>query len=169
MANIEIKRQKPGKNPTKHGILLKGLAPRYQRILKENPIIKKYSEDDRFIQAIFKMEDGRINISHLSRPSIQPESKEVQQFNAVKDSYRIFNWHCAYCRTEIKSRIDTYTPSNFTCEKCFKYYLKGSEIIDQRVIESSLAFTEKCKRMMIDNQKSFLKYIRKNEKSSSIL
>lgn len=169
MAKIVIKRQNKGKTPTKHGIVLTCLAPRYQRILKENPIIKKYADDDRFLQAIFRIEDKRISVSHTTRPSIQPESKEVQQYNAVKDSYRVFDWHCAYCTTPIKSRIDTFVPSNFTCEKCFKYYLKGSEIIDQRVIESSLAFTETCKRMMIDNQKSFLKYIRKNEKSSSIL
>jgi len=161
---MEIRRQKAGKNPTKHGIILKGLAPRYQRVLKENPVIKKYSDDDRFIKAIFRMEDGRIRVSHLQRPFVQPESKEVTTYNAVKDSYRIFDWHCAYCKTPIKSRVDNFKPSNFTCPKCFKYYLKDSEIIDQRVIESSLAFTESCKRKMIDNQKSFIKYIRKNEK-----
>lgn len=160
---IEIKRQKRGKTPTKWGIVLKGLPPRYQNILKENPIFAKYP-DDRFVEAIFRMEDNRIRVSHKQRPFIQPESKEITSYDAVKDSYKIFDWHCAYCRTPIKSRIDNYKPSNFTCDKCFKYYLKGSEIIDQRVIESSLAFTESCKRKMIDNQKSFIKYIRKNEK-----
>lgn len=164
MIKFEIRRQKAGKTPTKWGIVTKGLAPRYQRVLKENPVIKKYADDDRFIRAIFWMEDQRINVSHNLRPFINPETKEINTYHNVKDSYKIFDWHCAYCQTPIKSRIDNFKPSNFTCEKCFKYYLKGSEIIDQRVIEASLAFTENCKRKMIDNQKSFIKYIKKNDK-----
>jgi ribosomal protein L37AE/L43A len=169
MANYHIKRQNLGKTPTKYGIVLKGLPPRHQRILKENPVVKKYADDDLFINAIFRIEDGRIRVSHLNRPFVQPGSKDISSYSSVKDSYKIFDWNCAYCNKEIQSRIDTYIPSNFTCEKCFKYYLKGTEKIDQRVIESSLAFTVKCKRMMIDNQKSFIKYIRKNEKPSRIL
>jgi hypothetical protein len=165
MAKFEIRRQKAGKTPTKYGIVTKGLAPRYQKVLRENPVIKKYADDDRFIEAIFMMEDKRISVSHINRPFVDLETKEINTYNAVKDTYRIFDWHCAYCRTPIKSRIDNFKPSNFTCEKCFKYYLKGSEIIDQRVIESSLAFTENCKRKMIDNQKSFIKYIKKNDKT----
>jgi len=169
MTNYNIKRQNLGKTPTKYGIVLKYLPPRHQRILKENPIIKKYSDDDLFLNAIFKIEDRRIIVSHSNRPFIQPETREISSYSQVKDSYKIFDWHCAYCRVKINSRIDNYKPSNFTCDKCFKYYLKGNEKIDQRVIESSLAFTEKCKKMMIDNQKSFIKYIRKNEKPSRIL
>jgi hypothetical protein len=161
---MEIKRQKAGKTPTKWGIVTKGMSPRYKRVLYENPVIKKYADDDRFINAIFSLEDKRIQQSHINRPYVNVETKEIGTFSEVKDSYRIFDWHCAYCQTPIKSRIDNFKPSNFTCSKCFKYYLKSSEIIDQRVIESSLAFTESCKRKMIDNQKSFIKYIRKNDK-----
>ena len=163
---VNIKRSKVCRTPTKHGIVLKGLLPRYQKILKENPMIRKYSDDDRFLQAIFKMEDLRNRVSYFKRPFIHPESKEVTTFSIVKDSYKIFDWKCAYCTTPIKSRIDNYKASNFTCTKCFNTYLKGSEMIDQRVIESSLAFTEKCKAKMRENQKSFIKYIRKNEKPS---
>ena len=164
MIKFEIKRQKRGRMPTKWGIVLKGLARRYQRILKENPIIRKYSEDDRFVKAIFEIEDRRIYLSYKTRPFINPETKEIGTYLSIKEEYKIFDWHCAYCKTPIKSRIDNYKASNFTCPKCFKYYLKNSEIIDQRVIESSLAFTENCKQMMIDNQKTFIKYIKKNDK-----
>jgi hypothetical protein len=161
---INIRRQKEGKTPTKHGIVIVGLSPRYVRILKSNPIIKRYSNDDRFIQAIFKMEDLRIKLSHIQRPFVHPVSKEIHPYSFIKDSYKIFDWNCAYCNIEIKSRIDSFKPENFTCEKCFKYYIKDSKKINQRIVESSLSFTEKCKRLMIDNQKSFLKYIKKNEK-----
>jgi hypothetical protein len=161
---VEIRRQNAGKTPTKYGIVTKGLKPRYKKVLNENPVIKKYSDDDRFIQAIFRIEDEKIRLSHLQRPFVHPVSKEIYTFECIKDSYKIFNWECAYCKIPIQSRIDRFSPDNFTCEKCYKYYIKDSKKINQRIIESSLSFTEKCKRMMIDNQKSFLKYLKKNEK-----
>ena len=161
---MEIRRQNLGKTATKYGIVLKLLKPRFQRVLKENPVIKKYSEDDRFIRAIFKIEQEKIKISHLQRPFVHPVSKEIHPYSFIKDSYRIFNWECAYCKTPIESRIDRFSPDNFTCKKCYVYYIKDSKKINQRIIESSLSFTEKCKREMIDNQKSFLKYLKKNEK-----
>lgn len=161
---IEIRRQNVGKTPTKYGIVTKGLKPRYKKILNDNLVIKKYSDDDRFIRAIFKIEDEKIRISHLQRPFVHPVSKEIHPFESIKDSYRIFNWECAYCKTPIESRMDRFSPDNFTCKKCYTYYIKDSKKINQRIIESSLSFTENCKRMMIDNQKSFIKYLRKNEK-----
>ena len=136
---ITIKRQNVGKTPTKFGIVLKLLKPKHRRILKNNPMIKKYSMDDRFILAIFRMEDLRSNISYLNKPSIHPVTKEISTFSKIKTSYKY-------------------------CSKCFNYYIKDNKKYDKRIIESSLSFTEKCKQLMIDNQKRFLKYLKKNEK-----
>jgi hypothetical protein len=161
---ITIKRQNVGKTPTKYGIILKILAPRYRRILKDNPMIKKYSTDDRFIRAIFKIEDLRNNISYINKPFVHPVSKEISTFSFIKSSYKYFDWNCAYCNSEITSKMGEISPSNFTCEKCFNYYIKDNKKLDKRIIESSLSFTEKCKQLMIDNQKKFLKYLKRNEK-----
>lgn len=160
---IEIKRQNRGKSPTKWGILLKGLPPRYRKILSNNQIFRRYSNDDRFILSIFKMEDANIKVSYLKRPFINPESKEVSTYASVIDQYKIFDWTCAYCKTPIKSRIDNYKASNFTCTKCFNYYIKDSQTYNQRIVDASVEFTTFCKRLMLDNQKKFIKYIKKNE------
>lgn len=164
MAKFEIRRQNQGRTPTKWGIVTKNMPPKYKKVLTENPIIRFYSDDDRFLSIIFRLEDRIISKSHSKRPFIDVESKEVKPYEEVKDSYLIFDWHCAYCKKPIKSRIDQITPQNFTCEKCFNYYIKDSSKISQRIIDSSFAFTENCKSKMIDNQKSFIKYIRKNDK-----
>jgi len=160
---IELKRQNRGKAPTKWGILLRGLAPRYKKILANNPIFKKYSNDDRFILSVFSIEDSNIKVSHLQRPFINPESKEVSTFANVINQYKVFNWNCAYCRTPIKSRIDNYKASNFTCTKCFNYYIKDTKTYNQRIVDSSVEFTTYCRKLMIENQKKFIKYIKKNE------
>ena len=159
---IEIKRQNRGKAPTKWGILLKGLPPRYRKILSNNLIFKRHY-DDRFILSIFKMEDANIKVSYLKRPFINPESKEVSTYTNVINQYKIFDWSCAYCKTPIKSRIDNYKASNFTCTKCFNYYIKDSQTYNQRIVDASVEFTTFCKRLMLDNQKKFIKYIKKNE------
>jgi hypothetical protein len=166
---IEIKRQNVGKNPTKYGIVLKLLSPRYRKILKSNPVIKKYSTDDRFIRAIFRIEDLHTNISYLKRASVHPETKEISTFSNIKTSYKYFNWNCAYCNSDISSKLGDMKPSNYTCKKCFDYYIKDNRKYDKRIIESSLLFTEKCKQLMIDNQNQFLKYIKRNEKPSKLL
>ena len=49
---MEIHRQNLGKRPTKFGIVLDRLKPRYQKILKKNPIIRNNSTDDRFLNCM---------------------------------------------------------------------------------------------------------------------
>ena len=161
---INIKRQNKGRTPTKWGISLKGMAPRYQKILKENKIFRLYSDDTRFILSIFKIEDSNIKVSHNKRPFINPETKGVSPYSNVVNDYKIINWECAYCKTPIKSKIDNYKADNFTCKKCFDYYIKDTKIYNSRIVEASLEFTTHCRRLMLDNQKKFIKYIKRNEK-----
>lgn len=161
---IKIKRQNKGRTPTKWGISLKGMAPRYQKILKENKIFRLYSDDTRFILSIFKIEDQNIKVSHKKRPFINPDTKEVSPYSNVVNDYKIINWECAYCKTPIKSKIDNYKAHNFTCKKCFDYYIKDTKVYNSRIVEASLEFTTHCRRLMLDNQKKFVKYIKRNEK-----
>ena len=105
---IDIKRQNRGKSPTKWGILLKGLPPRYKKILSNNLIFKRYSDDDRFILSIFKMEDANIKVSYLKRPFINPESKEVSVISLREPC--IASCTCAVCKkAPVNSRDDAMT------------------------------------------------------------
>lgn len=166
---INIKRQNRGRAKTRFGILLKGLSPRYQKVLIQNPIISKNSDDDRFINCLFKMEDASIKVSHLQRPFINPETREVSTYSKVKKTYKILDWKCAYCKTEIKSAIDNFKVDNFTCTPCYTYYVKDTKIVSQSVLDSMISFTEHYKKLIRENQRKFIKYIKKNEKTSSVL
>jgi len=166
---VKIIRQNRGKARTRFGILLKNLEPRYQRVLLKNPVISKNSTDDRFIQCLFKIEDSRIKVSHLYRPYINPETREISTYSHVKDIYKILDWNCAYCKGPIKSRIDNFKVDNFTCKKCYTYYVKDSKSVSQSVLESMVNFTDHYKKLLKENQRKFLKYIRKNEKTNSLL
>ena len=160
---IKLIRQKRGRARTRFGILLKVLKPRHQKVLIDNPILAKHSADDRFITCILRMEDNRISVSHLTRPYINPMTREISQFQQVKRSYKFIDWNCAYCKTEIKTEIHNYKSENFTCKKCYNYYVKNSKRINQAVIDSSVKFTEHYKKILKEDQKKFIKYIRKND------
>lgn len=162
---MEIKRQNIGRNPTRFGIVLNLLKPRYRKILLENSIIKRWSVDDKMIRRIFSIEDKRIKVSHLNKVFIEPKRMIIDSFKKIRETYNWFDWECAFCKTAIKSRIDNYEPSNFTCKKCDNVYLKGTKKIPKRIIESSLDFTEHVKKLMKDDQQKLIKYIRKNDES----
>jgi hypothetical protein len=162
---IEIRRQNQGRARTKFGILLSPLKPRYQKVLMENPIIKKNSDDDRFIRCILRMEDSRISVSHLTRPYINHVDKSVTKFHDVKKSFKFLDWECAYCKVHIKTEIHNYDPTNFTCKKCYDYYVKNSRFINQRIIDASLKFTDHHKKMLKSDQAKFIKYIKQNDAS----
>jgi hypothetical protein len=163
---IEIRRQNKGRARTRFGILLSPLKPRHQRILLENSIIQKNSTDDRFIRCILRMEDARINISYLRRPYIDRAKREIVSFFDLRRSLKYLDWNCAYCKVEIKSEIHNYKPENFTCKKCFDYYVKNSKFVNQRLVDESLKFTAYHKKLLKADQDKFIKYIKKQNDAS---
>lgn len=160
---IEFERRGRGHAKTKYGLFMGNMPPRWQRIITENPIIKTFSDNDRILSCILLMEDAKVKVSHLSKTYINLETREISNFRAIKDQYKYLDWKCAFCKTPIKVLIHNYEPNNFTCDKCFNYYLKGSKTISQMVIDSSIAFTDKYKSMLREDQKKFIKYINKND------
>jgi len=166
---INLKRQNRGKARTRFGILLKPLKPRYQKILLKNYIISKNSTDDRFINCLFAIEDASIKVSHLQRPFVNPETQEISTYANIKKSYKILDWKCAFCKCDIKCKVDNFKTNNFTCSKCYTYYVKDNNRVSQSVLDSMLAFTEHYKKLIKENQRKFLKYIRKNEKKHNVL
>ena len=166
---VNIVRQNRGKAKTRFGILLSKLPQRYRRILIKNSVIKKYSTDDRFLNCIFQMEDAKIKVTYKSRPFVNLETREVSPYSSVKDSYKILDWKCCFCKTPIKTRVDNFDSSNFTCVKCYTYYIKRSNTVSQMVIDSMLEFGEYYKNLLRETQKKFIKYIKRNEKRSSLL
>lgn len=165
---VNIVRQNRGKAKTRFGILLSKLAQRYQRILLKNPMIKKYSNDDKFLNCIFQIEDAKIKVTYNKRPFVNLETREVSSYSSVKDSYKILDWKCCFCKSPIKTRVDNFDSSNFTCVKCYKYYITRSNTVSQMVIDSMLEFGEYYKNLLRETQKKFIKYIKRNEKRSSL-
>ena len=166
---IEIIRQNRGRAKTRFGILLSKLKPRYQRILMKNEVIRKNSDDNKFLNCLFQIEDAKIKISYNNRPFVNLVTREVSTYASVKDSYKVLDWKCGFCKTPIKTRVDNFDSSNFTCAKCYKYYIKDNSTVSQISIDSMLEFGEYYKGLLRETQNKFIKYIKRNEKRNSLL
>ncbi len=78
----KIKRGNVGKNPTRHGIILQGLKPRYRNVLKKYEFIKEDCNDDVFVNLLFSLVDRETNAWNLQKVQF-PESKHQIQMQKI--------------------------------------------------------------------------------------
>tara|TARA_R110000787_G_scaffold160480_2_gene274127 strand:+ start:389 stop:868 length:480 start_codon:yes stop_codon:yes gene_type:complete len=156
---MKITRSKAGKNPTRHGIVLRGLKPTYKEVLKKHEFIKDHCKDDNFVHLLFSLIDRENIQKNKSKYFIDPTDGEVKDRKILIDEIKIVPWKCSYCECKIKSKMEDFSTKNFTCKKCYKAYVKDEKKISQLVLENSVEFAELCKRLINRDRKTFLKYI----------
>ena len=156
---MKIIRSKPGKNPTRHGIVLRGLKPTYREVLKKYEFIKDLCKDDPFVNLLFSLIDRENLYKNKSKYFIDPTDREVKDRKVLQEEIKIVHWKCSYCECDIKSKMDNFSTKNFTCKNCYKAYVKDEKKISQLVLENSVEFTEHCKKLINKDRKTFLKYI----------
>jgi hypothetical protein len=156
---IELKRSKPGKNPTKHGIVLKGLKPLYQNTLKKYEFVKEYCDDDIFVNILFDIVDKESRLKNKSKYFIDPTDHKVKPRKKLQDEIRIIPWNCSFCKKEIRSKMDDFSVKNFTCKSCYDTYTNDGKIVSELILNNSVEFTEHCKRLINKDRNNFLKYI----------
>ena len=160
---IKFTKKGRGFSNTLYGIWFGNHPPRYKKIFKKNPILKDLRDQERTLSCILLMEESLIKVSHYNKPYVNLETREICSFKDVKKSYNFLDWECAFCKTPIKVEINNYKRKNFSCDKCFKYYLEGRDYVSQIIVDSTLKFTEHYKTLLRGEQKKFLKYIKKND------
>jgi hypothetical protein len=148
-----------GKSHRKHGIMLKFLTHEQKRFLLENNHLKFISRKKSSVEAIFHIffqEQLRKDNKLAMHNPFAATFSDRHQLN--KDS-QLVDWNCAICKTEIKSSMINYSPDNFLCNACKEVH-SNSKIIDSRIKNNSVKFTEKCKKILTEDQGNFLKFIK---------
>jgi hypothetical protein len=152
-----------GKAPRKHGILLKFLTPDQKRFLFDNDHLKFISRKKDTMEAIFHVffqeqlrKDDRAAINNPFTGTF------TNRYQLNKDA-QLVDWNCGICKADIKSSMIDYSPENFLCDKCKEAH-SGAKKIDSRIKQNSLLFTEHCKNMLTEEQKTFLKFLKINRK-----
>lgn len=144
-----------------HGIYTDTLE-RYQRtLLLESPIIRNRADDDCFIYAIFGayVPEGRKVGTKLYWDETTNDFVNKEQ---LLINYNTVEWICAISGEPIRSSIDNFNLENFVHPDYHE--VLSAPMVDSRILKSSVEFRKHIKKLLLNQQKEFLKHARKNSK-----
>lgn len=148
----------------RHGILLENLPPLKQKLLLENNYMKWLDSDVDAFEIIFKVEDMNEHEKNPNRILWNPFRETFTNIKELEKDSDLVDWNCGICKIEIKSRMDSKKVENFVCNKCSESHNSSNKRVDQRIIDSSINFTKRCKTLLKGEQREFMTYIRRSSK-----
>ena len=148
----------------RHGILLENLPPLKQKLLLENNHMKWLDSDVDAFEIIFKVEDMNEHEKNPNRILWNPFRETFTNIKELEKDSDLVDWNCGICKIEIKSRMDSKKVENFVCNKCSESHNSSNKRVDQRIIDSSINFTNRCKTLLKGEQREFMTYIRRSSK-----
>ena len=148
----------------RHGILLENLPPLKQKLLLENNYMKWLDSDIDAFEIIFKVEDMNEHEKNPNRILWNPFRETFTNIKELEKDSDLVDWNCGICKIEIKSRMDSKKVENFVCNKCSESHNSSNKRVDQRIIDSSINFTKRCKTLLKGEQREFMTYIRRSSK-----
>ena len=148
----------------RHGILLENLPPLKQKLLLENNHMKWLDSDVDAFEIIFKVEDMNEHEKNPNRILWNPFRETFTNIKELEKDSDLVDWNCGICKIEIKSRMDSKKVENFVCNKCSGSHNSSNKRVDQRIIDSSINFTKRCKTLLKGEQREFMTYIRRSSK-----
>jgi hypothetical protein len=150
-----------------HGIRFKELKPYQAKFLEDNTLIRPHaSTDDRYVQILFRILEYEIHYKDHLKLYYNPYTEQISSYDEILEDAKMLNWKCSVCRCDIKSEMSNFEIDNFLCDTCKQSHGKPSDIIDDRILESSIQFRKYCQDILIGQQKSYIKYIKKFESGS---
>jgi hypothetical protein len=159
----KIVRKNFGWYKRKYGIIFKTLKSHHHDLLKENRFIKRYSEDDRFIQIILRISDMEQENKNLQFFWYNPLKDAVTTKKEIEMASNEVDWNCAICEAEIVSKMNDFSTGNFLCNAC-KDAFEGAELVDERITESSIQFTKHCKKVLKRQQRDYMLFVKRNKR-----
>lgn len=155
--------RKSGPYKRKFGILLENLKPYQQKILFDNPLIKESSEDDQFMQILFRLADMDISKKTERKIYYNPYKDIISDYKQIESDSRYIDWNCAICKASIKSKMSEFDIDNFLCKDCHDSHGSHNKVttVDVRIVESSFKFRKHCRKNLLKEQRSYMNYIGK--------
>ena len=148
----------------RHGILLENLPPLKQKLLLDNNYLKWLDSDTQAFEVIFKVEDMNEHEKNPNKILWNPFRETFTTLKEVEADSNLIDWNCAICKTDIQSRMNSKKIENFVCNKCSEAHNSRNKRVDQRIIDSSVDFTQHCKSLLKGEQREFITYVRRSTK-----
>jgi hypothetical protein len=144
----------------RYGIRYDSISKQQRRLLLEHPIIKDRAQDDQFLQIVFELCRHR-HVDRFDKLYYDWSTEEFVKLDVLKESYDTIDWKCALSDRDIRSNINNFNAENFVHPE---YWDTLSGGVDSRIWESSVRFQKHVKKLLLNQQKEFLKLVRKNSK-----
>lgn len=146
----------------RYGVRYDSISKQQRRLLLDHPIMAERAQSDQFLHIIFEICRYHI-VDKFDKFYYNWSTDSFMQIEELKKSYNLIDWHCAISGLPIKSDIDDFSPNNFVHPEYRDILNNG--MIDSRILESSVKFQKQVKKLLLNEQKEFLKHARKNSKS----
>ena len=144
----------------RYGVRYDSISKQQRRLLLEHPIIKDRAQDDQFLQIVFELCRHR-HVDRFDKLYYDWSTSTFVKMDELKESYDTIDWKCALSGREIRSNINNFSAENFVHPE---YHDTLSGNVDSRIWESSVLFQKHIKKLLLNQQKEFLKIVRKNSK-----
>jgi hypothetical protein len=159
----KIVRKNYGWFKRKFDILFKYIKPRHQNILLESEFARPLMRDDAFVDLVFRIADLEAHKKKRRAHYYNPFTGDITLYRGLEESSKEMPWLCAICKVDIVSRIDDFEPSNFLCVDCKEVHA-DAELVDVRIKDSSVKFTNYCKKHLSTEQNRYISYLRREMK-----
>ena len=146
----------------RYGVRYDSISKSQRRLLLEHPLLKDRAQSDQFLQIIFELTRPR-NATNDYKFYYDWSTDSFVQIDELKDNYEKIEWVCAFSGEPILSSINDFSPENFVHPD--HWDLINPKMIDARIVKSSIDFRNKAKKVLLKQQKDFLKLAQKNSKS----
>ena len=158
----DIKRTGGPYPKNRYGVRYDSISKQQRRLLLEHPLIKERAQSDQFLHIIFELCRYR-QADKANKFYYDWSTDEFVRIEELEQSYEMIDWECALSGRPIRASINDFSPQNFVHEEYWDTI--GGETVDSRIVKSSVKFQRYAKKLLLDQQKEFLKLARKNSKS----
>jgi hypothetical protein len=157
----EIKRTGGPYPRNRYGVCYEGLSRQQRRLLLENPLIKERAQDDQFLQILFEV-SRYTNRTSKNKYYYDWSTGDFMKMEDLQENYDTIDWTCALSGEPIRSNINNFSPENFVHPSY--HDTLGGNVVDARIVKSSIEFQQHIKKLLLNQQEEFLKLVRKNSK-----
>ena len=152
------------------GIRYKEIKTYQIKFLEDNQLMRPHaSTDDQYVQVVFRILEYENHYKDHLKLYYNVYTDRVSGYEEILEDARQLDWQCSICSCNIKSEMSNFDIKNFLCNTCEKSHGNPKEIIDDRILESSIQFRKYCQDILVGQQKNYMKYIKKFEKGSKKL
>ncbi len=157
----EIKRTGGPYPRNRYGVCYEGLSRQQRRLLLENPLLKERAQNDQFLQILFEV-SRYTNRTSKNKYYYDWSTGDFMKMEDLQENYDTIDWTCALSGEPIRSNINNFSPENFVHPSY--HDTLGGNVIDTRIVKSSIKFQQHIKKLLLNQQEEFLKLAKKNSK-----